>query len=141
VPIPATHKKFEKEKIVTGIPEAGKKHPDEELPLRKQLEKKEVIEEEKVRKDIPIPGTRLPGKEEKEKTEEAKEYIKGKGEEAIEKARQAKEEMRRRISPRVDVSPDEPNVIIGKIPPIGSQFPTEEEKHIWLVQDIPQVGA
>ena len=106
-----------------------------------------MIEEEKVRKDIPIPGTRLPGEEEetkekiKGKTEEAKEYIKGKGEEAMEKARKAKEEIRKRISPRVDVSPDEPNVIIGKIPTIGGQFPTEEEKHIWLVLDIPQVGS
>jgi hypothetical protein len=35
VPYPATHKKVEKEKIVTRIPEAGKKHPEEELPLRK----------------------------------------------------------------------------------------------------------
>ncbi len=85
-----------------------------------------MIEEEKVSKDIPIPGTRLSGEEEevkgkiKGKTEEAKEKIKEKGEEAMEKARKAKEEIRRRITPRVDVSPDEPNVIIGKIPPIGS---------------------
>lgn len=98
-------------------------------------------EEEEVTKDIPIPGTHLPGEdvkgEIKGKTEKAKEYIKGKGEEALEKARRAKEDVKRRIRPRIDVSPDEPNVIIGKIPPIGAQFPTEEEKHIWLLLEIP----
>jgi hypothetical protein len=38
----------------------------------------------------------------------------------MEKAKNAKEDIRRRIRPRIDVSPDEPNVIIGKIPQIGS---------------------
>ncbi len=83
-----------------------------------------VEEEEEVTKDIPIPGTHLPGEEEevkeKGKAEEAKDYIEGKGEEAMEKARRAKEDISRRIRPRIDVSPDRPNVIIGKIPPIGA---------------------
>jgi len=35
VPVPSAHKEVVKEKVVTRIPEAGKRHPDEELPLRK----------------------------------------------------------------------------------------------------------
>jgi hypothetical protein len=84
-----------------------------------------VIHEEEVTKDIPIPGTRLPGDEEevpeeKGKLEEAKDYIEGKGEDVIEKAKRAKDDLKRRIKPRIDVSPDEPNAIIGEIPAIGS---------------------